>query len=242
MLEPKIDERLDEIKKLKRRGTAFRNLDSFEEALKVFDKAIEELKQVLHSESLQEREQRLVRTELADTYGMKGGVYRRMREVPNHLSLALQQYRKGLKIERQDQQSTYNASNVITLSIMQEGKSPLNGELQQDLDRVIKQLEHETKGPRADEWWAWSDLGQFYLLRNDVENARGTYKRGLQTGPTTQELRRHLEVLRELRERTSQTDPALATSIEAVIKELEQSSVVSLNCCDGQIGNDGYNR
>jgi uncharacterized protein HemY len=109
-------------------------------------------------------------------------------------------------------------------SITQEGKSPLNAELQQDLDRVIKQLEHETKGPRADEWWAWSDLGQFYLLRNDFEKARGTYKRGLQTGPTTQERRRHLEILRELRERTSQTDPVLAASIEAVIKELEQSS------------------
>jgi len=62
------------------------------------------------------------------------------------------------------------------------------------------------------------------VLRNDFEKARGTYKRGLQTGPTTQERRRHLEVLRELRERTSQTDPVLAASIEAVIKELEQSS------------------
>jgi len=213
---------LGDIKELKQKATGVRNLGRYSQALNMFDKAITGLKTLEESGRLDKYEASNVRAELADTYGMKGGVYRRWVELPNHLDLALEQYRKGLEIERIDKRSTYNASNVISLAITQDRK-PLDVGLLEELDRVIQRLEVETKGDRADEFWAWADLAQFYLLRNDAPRARSGYKQALERGPTAEERQRYVDILRGLAQATQASSPELAQRITAFVEEIEQS-------------------
>lgn len=216
-----VESKLDDIRKLKSKGTGFRNLKNFKKALEIYEQAIAELRALDASNQVLESEAGDVRAELADTYGIEGGTYRRWADLPNHLDLALERYRTGLEIERIDKRSTYNASNVITLAITQE-KKPLDAAIMEDLDRVIQGLEAYTAGPRADEFWAWADLGQFYLLRNDLEQARASYRSALERGPTTAELRRHIEILHELVEATRASAKELSLNVQAVIAELQQ--------------------
>jgi tetratricopeptide (TPR) repeat protein len=222
----KSAQKIDEIRALKRKGTALRNIKDFDAALSEFDSAIDELKTLLGQKGLNDQELRILRVELADTYGMKGGTYRRMVAEPNRLSLALAAYRLGRDLEEVEQQSTYNTSNVIILAVTHDKRNPLDPDLREDISRVIEQLEKETEGPRADEWWAWSDLAQFLLLKNDLPNARESYRRGLLTGPTAQELKRHLEILHELREATRDCAKELSNDIETAVKELEEARAV----------------
>ena len=216
-----VASKLDDIRTLKRRATGFRNLKDFKKALAIFEQAIAELKTLQASDQITKTEASEVRVELADTYGMEGGTYSRWDELPNHLELALEQYRTGLEIERIDKKSTYNASNVIRLGITLE-KTPPDAAMMEDIDRVIQGLGTDTAGERADEFWAWADLGQFYLLRNDLNKARAIYRSAMERGPTTPELQRHIEILRELAEATRASAKELSRNLEAAIAELEQ--------------------
>jgi hypothetical protein len=209
----------DDVKKTKQRATVFRNLKKYADAIKLFDVAIEQLEELLATAGSDPIKTREIQAELSDTYGMKGGTYRRWTDLHNNLDLALEQYRKGLDIERLTKQSTYNASNVITLSITHERK-PLDGNTLQDLDTVIKRLEEETRGPRADEFWAWADLAQFQLLRKNPEQASDSYHEALQRGPKADELKRHIDVLRDLVDGTRSFDKELSDHVAAKITEL----------------------
>jgi tetratricopeptide (TPR) repeat protein len=215
---------LDDVKKTKQKATVFRNLKKYKEAIDLFDVAngqAEELLATVGSDATKTRE---TQAEIADTYGMKGGTYRRWTNRDNNLDLALEQYRKGLAIEHVIKESTYNMSNVITLGISHERK-PLDARALQDLDTVVKRLITETSGPRADEFWAWADLAQFALLRKDTQAARASYREALQRGPKADELKRHIDILRELAEGTSAFDKEMSDGITATITELERAQL-----------------
>lgn len=220
-----LGSRLDEIRELKQQVIAARNAQDYEWALELADEAVDELDGLRERQDLDEAEYRAVQAELADTFGLKGGIFRRMTDDPEHLGRALAEYRKGRDIERDDNQSTYNASNAITLAITHERKSPRDISIDRDLNRVIDHLEEETARSRSDEWWAWSDLAQFHLLRNEPEKAREAYRRALRTGPTSQEFRRHLDILKELQAATNECaeDRDIAKAIEDVMREVERS-------------------
>lgn len=213
---------LDEVKRIKQKATVLRNLKKYGAAIEQFDVAVGKLQALLASPGVDAEDARAARAELADTYGMKGGSYRRWVDLADHRALALGQYREGLDVERTDKQSSYNAGNVITLSISLE-RQTLDETLRADLGRVIKDLTQATKGPRADEFWAWSDLAQFHLLGKDLQQARTTYHDALQRGPKPDELNRHIDVLRELVEGTRAYDTELSNMIATMIKELEQA-------------------
>jgi hypothetical protein len=119
-----------------------------------------------------------------------------------------------------DKLSTYNASNVITLGITLRDLAPLDPQVQEDLDRVIAELEVTTGGRRGDEWWAWSDLGQFYLLRDRPDRARAAYRSAVRTGPTSDELIRHCQILAELRDATRGNAPGISRNIDETIQYL----------------------
>lgn len=209
-----------DIREIKREATAARNLEEWDEAIRLFNDAVAALNELLENTGADEKKAREIRTELADTYGMKGGTYRRMGELSN----ALAAYRRGLDLERVDKRSTYNASNVVTLGITLENMSPLQPEIQEDLDRVIMELEDATtEGGRGDEWWALSDLGQFYLLRNLPDKAREAYRRALKKGPTTDELIRHCQILEELRNATRTNAPEISRNIDEILQYLRPS-------------------
>jgi tetratricopeptide (TPR) repeat protein len=213
---------LDDVRRIKQKATVLRNLKKYKEALEQFDAAVQKLDALLVSAECDADDARAARVELADTYGMKGGTYRRWVEHPDHRRLALQQYRKGLVEERKDKQSTYNAGNVIALSISDE-RIPLDDALRSDLDRGIDELTHATQGRRKDEFWAWADLAQLHLVRKDLDQARASYRKALDTGPKPDELRRHIDVLRELGEGARAFDIELGDMIASTIRELEQA-------------------
>jgi tetratricopeptide (TPR) repeat protein len=207
---------LAKIEEIKADATAARNLKDWDEALALFDEAIAMLHNLRKEVRGDESEARDIRIQLADTYGMKGGTYRRMQNLPR----ALTEYQHGLELERVDKLSTYNASNVITLGITLGALSPFDPQIQEDLDRVIAELKNATDGPRADEWWAWSDLGQFYLLRDRPDKAREAYRSAVKTGPTSDELIRHRQILAELGSATKASAPGISRNIDETIQFL----------------------
>jgi len=203
-------------------ATALRNEGKFDQALQLLDSAIEQLT-AQRARATDPESSRRLQEDLAEAYGMKGGVHRRYVTEPNHLDLALESYKDGCKIERVLEHSTYNSSNVITLEITHQ-KKPLDLKLQKDLDRVIKNLEGETKGKRSDEFYAWADLAQFYLLRGDERRAREAYREALNQGPSAAALKRHIEILRELADGIRASSSDTADSIAAMARELEDGS------------------
>jgi Flp pilus assembly protein TadD len=89
-----------------------------------------------------------------------------------------------------------------------------------DIEEAIEKLKQKAAGTRTDEWWAWSDLGQLYLLlANDVQ-ALEAYERARKTGPATDEYQRHLAGLRQLLEVTGQTAPSVALAIRSALSVL----------------------
>lgn len=203
-------------------ATALRNDGKFDQSLELLDSAIEQLT-ARRAKAADAETSRRLQEDLAEAYGMKGGVHRRHLTEPNHLDLALESYQEGCRIERVLEHSTYNSSNVITLAITHQ-KKPLDSELRKDLERVIKSLERETKGKRSDEFYAWADLAQFYLLRGDESRARDAYREALNQGPSAAALKRHIEILRELAEGIRASAPDTADSITAMARELEDGS------------------
>jgi tetratricopeptide (TPR) repeat protein len=213
-----LDPKLDEVRALKKKATALRNRGRLEAAKTALDESIEALESTLAAQDLPESEAREVRAELADTFGMKGGVLRRQGD----LLAALASYEQGLAVEEVDRQSTYNLSNVIALSITQKGQSPRDPELHRHLEPAIAHLKAETAGPRRDEWWAWSDLAQFYLLNDELGKARACYANARErTGVTAEEINRHVAILRELSEKTAETAPDISKNLQIAIQELE---------------------
>ena len=79
----------------------------------MLDAALDLLEALGSRENLGPEERKLIRMERADTYGMKGGVYRRLGQEEK----ALDMYEEGLKEEEKDKESTYNLVNTITLAV-----------------------------------------------------------------------------------------------------------------------------
>jgi tetratricopeptide (TPR) repeat protein len=212
------DPRLAEARALKRKATALRNRGEFKRAKEALDEAIRVLETPRPEYEPTPADIKEVRGELADTHGMKGGIFRRTLE----LDKALTAYETGATIEEDDNLSTtYNRSNVITLSITAKGQALKDPEIRKRLASVIEDLGVETAGPRSDEWWAWSDLAQFYLLNGEPDKARASYANAInKTGATASEIKRHVTILGELADKITATAPEIAASIRATIDKL----------------------
>lgn len=158
------DERggFDEPSKLKQSANARRKSGQLRQARAVLGVVIDGLKG-LHAERRDDaRSTAQIRAELADTYGMRGGVVRR-----------------------------------------------------------LGYLEKQTSARRGDEWWALADLGQFHLLRGDVDAARAAYARGRRTGPRAEEVERDIELLDEFGVALAQDDSALGELIRGFARQMK---------------------
>jgi hypothetical protein len=96
-----------------------------------------------------------------------------------------------------------------------------------DIEKAITELKKKTGGTRTDEWWAWSDLGQLYLLQADVNRAVEAYERARKTGPATGEYQRHIAGLKQLLEVTRQTAPEVAGAIASALTVLPAEAPTS---------------
>ena len=211
---------LDEIRSVKLWAVAMRNQREYDVAIKLLEDARVVLDRMSADRGLEPRSLVEIRSELADTFGMKGGVYRRQQR----LHEAYEEYKQGEAVEHIDQQSTYNLSNVISLGVSHEGISPMADDMRRRIQLAIRQLEGNTGGERTDEWWAWSDLGQLYLLSGDANKAEHAYERARKTGPTSEEYRRHVDMLKQLYEVTSKTAPEIAQGIDRLLTELSTTT------------------
>jgi tetratricopeptide (TPR) repeat protein len=206
------DTALDDVRALKKKATAFRNRGDFDRAQKMLDSAIATLDELETSTSSSIAQE--ARLELADTWGMKGGVYRRAGDV----NAALKAYERGYELEKKDEVVTYNLSNLIVLNVTALHRSPLDPKIRSAVEEAIKLLEKHTAGARRDEWWAWCDLAQFYFLHEEPEKARAAYVEGKnRTGPRLDELKRYAEVLAELANGVEAIAPQIAESIRKLI-------------------------
>jgi hypothetical protein len=148
-------------------------------------------------------------------------VYRRWN---NRLDDSLERYQKGLKYEDELGMDSYNLSNVISLSIMKDGASlpSLLPQIERGIQLVTKQVGTEELGPRGEEWWAYADLGMFYLLQGNLEDAKREYAKFRKKGAEERDYESTIGVLRSLHDSLSKADSSVAEIIDGAIDYLSR--------------------
>src|ERR1700693_4132274 len=162
---------------LKESAKANRDFSDYESALEDLNQAVEVLMQeasTTHEDSYKDHIDR----ELADCYGMKGGIFRRLAQTKQsdaklfklYLEKAKDCYKNGKEFEKDD---SYNLSNFIIINILID---PMQLIYQQpSIADVLAKIQEQVMGKRRDQWWAWSDLGLFKLLSGDKQGALEAY-------------------------------------------------------------------
>lgn len=162
-------------------------------------------------------------TLFAEAFGMMGG---QLRRAGSH-DAALQAYERGREYEeRSDTPSSYNAVNVI-VSKLQSGQWTRET-VREDLERAIRLLQRQTRGVRARDVWAWSDLGRCRMLAGDLDGSEDAYRRmiklwvpdAMDTDPIDSEL----STLESLRGVLEQTDEEGARLVAGAIEFLREAA------------------
>ena len=187
---------------LKSNAKSLRDRKQYERANKRLDEAIA----LLQSDEAQgNKEKRL--SELADCYGMKGGVFRRWERLDD----AIQMYRTGLDYEEQLGHDSYNLSNWIALSIAHGKEQPatLSGRIAEGADLVGEQLRlrpsSRVRPDRSKQWWAWADFAMFNLLLGRSDQALDAYGKYRDVGARREDYQTTIEVLELLEGRVAGT-------------------------------------
>ena len=121
---------------------ALTNVKKYQEARSKLDEVIATLEEAEKTpDKLDPKDLTEVRSELSDSYGMKGGILRREGKLEDALSM----YEKGLAWEQED--STYNLSNSIVLSIILKRQKPDDPEILAKLKGVIKKTRKAGRWP-----------------------------------------------------------------------------------------------
>ena len=113
--------------------------------------------------------------DLADCCGMLGGALRRAKRLPEALAV----FRRGGALEVDPSLElplSYNLVNALITEI--ESGAPRDAaETEREVARVISILDRQIAGPRADDSWAWADLGACQILRGARARALDAYQR-----------------------------------------------------------------
>lgn len=187
-------------------------LPNLEEATKILETDYKETKDDKDKDELS--------TELADCYGIMGGVYRRLSEdrdsdVKANLEKALKMYKKGCEYAVD---SSYNLSNLVVIPILID---PENLEREQaNIEDGIVRIKELTRREKKYDWWAWTDLGLFDLLRNDYPAAIVAYKQATQLGPSSLNYKSTLSVLEQLQRTLNGSKSPTATSVTQSIGDI----------------------
>lgn len=150
--------------------------------------------------------------ELADCYGMLGGVQRRA----GNLAESVRAYEAGREYEMDDSydvQNSYNLTNSIAVGILKDPDSLADQRPQ--LEDAVRVIERQVGGKRRDQWWAWSDLGELRLLCGRAGEAREAYLEFKKRGPGARHFESTISVLRELAEAVVNVDQKIAEDISA---------------------------
>lgn len=142
------------------------------ESIKAFKGGVELLKQAL--ELLKKTDSEKVKSDLVETHGSLGGLYRRLGNT--HWEDALDAYVEGAKIEREfDLPSTYNRLNALKLKLLL-GKSRLAA-TEQELGKMVDliSMNLRTDSEARESGWAYADLGDCLALLDHLEEAEKAY-------------------------------------------------------------------
>jgi tetratricopeptide (TPR) repeat protein len=177
--------------------------------------------------------------ELADTYGIVGGVQRRWGlslspidpDRQRHLSDSADAYDKGFRYEERlgpNEASTYNRINrlvgrvLLDPQVLQAGGDPnLDGELQKAEEIVTEQL----RSIRQRDPWAYCDLGTIRLLRGkaDALDAFHALDR-LRPRPPTFVYESTLATIEQLSDAAGSIRPTLADAVNLLRRSVRYSS------------------
>lgn len=186
--------RLKQYARMSRDG-ASKNPARLEAARKDLVSAVKLLEDAQKHTNNEEYKRALAR-ELADCYGMLGGIYRRKAEQEgseSNLKDAATMYERGLQSEADD---SYNLSNSLVISILLDPSSL--EEKQIEIKDAISKVQTQIRGQRRDQWWAWADLGLFNLLIGDIFAAQDAYKQFISLGARSSDCKSVIAVLRNL--------------------------------------------
>jgi hypothetical protein len=192
------------VAKLKEEAKAARDFDDFPAAIAALSRAIEILTRELGGvvtlpESEREARRLEIERELADFYGMKGGLHRREAmgssgsERDVHLEKAQQMYEHGVHFERGD---SYNLTNTIVIPLIRNPERL--AELQPKAAKARNIVERQIQGGRATQWWAWADLALLNLLAGDLSRALDAYAQFGRAGAQVRDCQSTINVLQDL--------------------------------------------
>lgn len=160
--------------------------------------------------------------QLADCYGMKGGIYRRMARYDESIKM----HDLGSKYEKEPSynlSNSYNRTNSIAVRILKEPDNlPL---LKEEIAEMVEIVKKQTEQERRAEWWAWADLGELLLLHGKQTEALQAFKQLKSTGARIQDYDITRKMLEELASSLQKQHNQLATDIVEVARYLLNQSV-----------------
>ena len=208
-----ISDLLNEVKGLKNDAKLLRDIGDTEGAIAVMDKAIAKVQPAGDPPQSAADSNRL-KGELADCWGIRGGILRRAGKLPE----ALAAYKTGLGFESGD---SYNLTNsfVLELLINPSRLQELKARIEEARDKVETQKE-----ARKGQWWFWADLGLLELLSGEEGRALDAYKHFSDAGARASDYDSAMSVLEELSARFAGSNGSMGASLaraSASIKRLK---------------------
>lgn len=225
---------LEEAKSLKNNAKATKEIADTKNDPESYDEALEDLKEARGllmaelsaierkpssiTELLNKRRQEIA-LELADCFGITGGIYRRKGDIGE----AIKMYEKGYEYEKNPDyniQDSYNMTNRIVLRILNEPH--LVEQLMPKIEEALSIIQKQVEGPRRRQWWARADLGLLYILTKDEKRGLDAYREFKDYGALPKHYDSSIAVLIELKGRLEKVDQTIYSSIEKAINFLKE--------------------
>ena len=229
---------LSEVQALKTRAKNRRDSGRYEQALTYLDRAAQ-----LALEGF-DRSPMEFAPELADVYGMTGGIFRRQAEVAaeahedelrhEYLRRSCDAYDRGFKYEREDLGvvNSYNLVNRLVSRVLDQpatlGGAPLQDDevlppdaLHGELQAACRELDSQLAGPRRGDVWALADRALLSLLLSDTMTARQAYGPFNSTSPPAYVYDSALSALRPLANAASRYRPELPIAVRDLESHLD---------------------
>lgn len=220
----------DQVLALKASAKSARDDGEWEEAMSDLQEAVDLL--LDHRARASPSAPSWLATELADTYGLIGGVEKRWglvvdgEEGRRHLEASVVAYDEGFGYERDlplKDANTYNRVNRLVGRVLLDTRVlQQDAEFAHELQTAEKVLTEQTETVRQKDPWAWSDLGTVRLLRGKPD-AMAAFRELDQLGPPKFVYDSTLTTLKPLCEVASGLRPDLMQAVA----QLERSAQYS---------------